>query len=52
VYVGLAGPTGVQSRRLHLDGDRAAIRAATCGAAVALLLEALEDGSGGGAVGG
>lgn len=43
VYVGLAGPTGVRSRLLHLDGDRASIRAATCRDAVGLLLEALEE---------
>lgn len=44
VYVGLAGPTGTRSRLLHLDGDRARIRAATCRDAVRLLLEEL-DGS-------
>jgi nicotinamide-nucleotide amidase len=42
VHVGLAGPTGVRSRLLHLDGDRAGIRAATCRAAARLLLEELE----------
>ena len=42
VYVGLAGPAGVRSRLLHLEGDRATIRAATCRDAVVLLLEGLE----------
>lgn len=44
VYVGLAGPTGVRSRRLHLDGDRPSIRTATCRAAVGLLLEEVPGG--------
>jgi PncC family amidohydrolase len=43
VHVGLAGPSGVRSRLLHLDGDRAEIRTATCHHAVTLLLEALAD---------
>lgn len=42
VYVGLAGPTGIRSRLLHLGGDRARIRAGTCRDAVRLLLEQLE----------
>lgn len=39
VYVGLAGPQGVQVRRLALSGDRGAVRAAASAAA----LEALAD---------
>lgn len=39
VYVGLAGPQGVQVSRLALSGDRAGIRAAASAAA----LEALAD---------
>jgi nicotinamide-nucleotide amidase len=42
VYVALAGPAGVSSRLLHLGGDRATVRAATCRAAAGLLLEALD----------
>ena len=42
VYVGLAGPDGNAVRALHLDGDRAAIRAATVAAALALLAERLD----------
>jgi PncC family amidohydrolase len=40
VYVGVAGPLGVQVHRLALHGDRDAIRDAACRAA----LEALADG--------
>jgi nicotinamide-nucleotide amidase len=42
VFVAVAGPQGprdVVARQLHLDGDRAEIRAAACTAAAALLLE-------------
>lgn len=39
VYVGLAGPDGVAVHRLDLAGDRTAIRAAACRAA----MEALAD---------
>ena len=35
----LAGPQGVRCARLSLEGDRTAIRAATCVAAVELLLD-------------
>ncbi len=34
VYVGVAGPLGVQVHRLALDGDRTAIRAQACVAAI------------------
>lgn len=37
VYVGLAGPRGTRAVRLALAGDRVAIRAATCTAALDLL---------------
>lgn len=37
VYVGVAGRQGVRAVRLALEGDRAAIRAATCTAALDLL---------------
>jgi nicotinamide-nucleotide amidase len=39
VFVAVAGPDGVVARQLHLDGDRAQIRSATCTAAVAMVLE-------------
>jgi nicotinamide-nucleotide amidase len=38
VYVGLAGPWGVRSARLALEGDRATIRSETCTAALRQLL--------------
>jgi len=41
VYVGVAGPRGVQVHRLSLEGDRSQIRAAACGAAVRALLDEL-----------
>lgn len=41
VHVGIAGPDGVRSVRLALDGDRAAIRAATVTAALAELRDDL-----------
>jgi nicotinamide-nucleotide amidase len=42
VYIGLAGSGGVTVESLALVGDRAAIRAAAVGAAIALLLANLE----------
>ena len=39
VFVGLAGPRGTSSHELHLDGDRAEIRAQACSAAASLVLE-------------
>jgi nicotinamide-nucleotide amidase len=44
VYVGLAGPRGADVRRLALAGDRAAIRAGSVTAALALCEEALLSG--------
>jgi PncC family amidohydrolase len=41
VFVGLAGPGGVQARELHLGGDRAEIREQVCTAAATMVLEAL-----------
>lgn len=41
VYVGVAGPDGASAVELHLAGDRAAIRGATCERAVQALLSAL-----------
>lgn len=41
VFVGMAGPHGATAHELSLSGDRAAIRAATCRAAVDRLLAAL-----------
>jgi nicotinamide-nucleotide amidase len=41
VYVGLAGPTGVISEELALDGSRAEIQAETCRRALALLVGVL-----------
>ena len=38
VYVGMAGPWGVRSARLALEGDRATIRRETCTAALRQLL--------------
>ena len=38
VFLGLAGPDGVRSVGLRLDGDRAQVRAATVDAALTLLL--------------
>jgi nicotinamide mononucleotide (NMN) deamidase PncC len=43
VFVGLAGPDGVTAHELHLDGDRAEIRAAACSAAASLVLERVVD---------
>lgn len=44
VYVGIAGPHGVRSVRLALEGDRAEIRRATCATAVELLLSEVSHG--------
>ncbi len=44
VYLGLAGPGSVRAVRLALEGDRAAIRSATCTAAVGLLRAEVSDG--------
>ena len=41
VFVGVAGPDGVVVHELHLDGDRAAIRAATCHRAAELVVAAV-----------
>jgi nicotinamide-nucleotide amidase len=41
VYVGVAGPKGVQVQRLSLDGDRASIREQACRAAVEALADEL-----------
>lgn len=41
VFVAVAGPRGARVRRLQLDGDRMAIRAATVTAALRLLLDEL-----------
>lgn len=47
VYVGVAGPLGVRTHRYRFDGDRAAIRAQACAAALELLLTELAEGSDG-----
>jgi nicotinamide-nucleotide amidase len=44
-FVALAGPDGSRVEPLALDGDRAAVRAAAVGAALALLRTALTDGN-------
>jgi len=44
VYVGLAGPHDVRAAALFLDGDRGAIRSATCAGALDLLLAEVSDG--------
>lgn len=41
VFVGLAGPAGVEVRHLHLTGDRDAVRRQTCRAALEALLAAV-----------
>lgn len=41
VYVGVAGPRGVQVQRLSLDGDRREIRAQACRAALQALVDEL-----------
>jgi nicotinamide-nucleotide amidase len=42
VFVGLAGPAGVRTRRLELAGDRDAVRRASCRSALEWLLAALD----------
>ena len=44
VFVGLVGHETARFARLSLAGDRAAIRSATCGAALDLLLAEVTDG--------
>ena len=44
VYVGIAGPVGAEVRALTLVGGRAAIRAGSVTAALALLTDALLSG--------
>jgi PncC family amidohydrolase len=44
VFVGIAGPPGVRSVQLALDGSRAEIRRAACVAAVQLLLSEVSNG--------
>ena len=44
VYVGIAGPYGVDTHELQLEGDRAGIRSAATERAVTLLLEAVVHG--------
>jgi len=39
LFIAVAGPGGVLTRGLHLDGDRAMIRAETCHHAVSAVLE-------------
>jgi nicotinamide-nucleotide amidase len=41
VFVGVAGPDDVTAHELHLDGDRAEVRAQACRRAAELLLERL-----------
>ena len=45
VFVGVAGPAGVQTARFDLDGDRAEIREKAVWAAVDRVLEAVKSGS-------
>lgn len=44
VFVGVAGPDGTTTQELHLDGDRAQIRAAACEEAAVALVRALGVG--------
>lgn len=44
VYVGLAGPAGVQSGYFLIDGDRGAIRSSACARALELLLTEVSRG--------
>lgn len=46
VYVAVAGPRGVRTEELHLDGDRAEIRERTCTAAATMVLEDVKAGAG------
>ncbi len=41
VFVAVSGPGGTDVRELHVDGDRATVRAATVAAAVALARSAV-----------
>lgn len=43
VHVGVVTPSEARTKELHLDGDRAAIRAGAVDAALALLLEMIEE---------
>ena len=43
VWVAVAGPSVARGRLLALDGDRRAVREATCGAVVSLLLDLLRE---------
>lgn len=43
VYVGVAGPDGVWSEELHLDGERPQIRDETCRQAVMAVLQAIVE---------
>ena len=43
VFVGVAGPDAVTAHELHLDGDRAEIRALACRRAAELLLDRLVE---------
>lgn len=43
VWIGVAGPGSARTRLLALDGDRDAVRTATCAAALGLLEEAVGD---------
>jgi nicotinamide-nucleotide amidase len=45
VYVGVAGPSGVRTQELHLEGGRADIRAEATRRAVAALLETVVAGT-------
>lgn len=45
VYVGVAGPSGVQSAELMLDGDRASVRAQTCLLALDILRSLVSRGA-------
>jgi PncC family amidohydrolase len=45
VYVGVAGPSGVRTQELHLEGGRADIRAEAARRAVAALLETVVAGT-------
>jgi nicotinamide mononucleotide (NMN) deamidase PncC len=44
VYVGVAGPARTEAVRLHLEGDRRAVRDQTCRAALAAVLDAVTRG--------
>ena len=46
VYLGLAGPDGVRTKELHLDGDRAAIRQQAVLEAVQAVLELVTGAAG------